>query len=164
MKLNNKGGATTAIIVILTILLVASLGYIGYDKLIAKDESKDNQTTVEDQNKTPTPEVIDYKKVGCDAFEKYLEEYKTSTKEDKIVSYKINSCNPTSNESMGYNNTSEKFYLQVSYDVEVSDTTTSLWLWGSGTPEGNTIKNKTNFVSVIKSDSEYKVETLFTGW
>ena len=98
MKLNNKGGATTAIIVILTILLVASLGYIGYDKFIAKDESKDNQTTVEDQNKTPTPEVIDYKKVGCDAFEKYLEEYKTSTKEDKIVSYKINSCNPTSNE------------------------------------------------------------------
>ena len=48
MKLNNKGGATTAIIVILTILLVASLGYIGYDKFIAKDESKDNQTIVEE--------------------------------------------------------------------------------------------------------------------
>ena len=47
MKLNNKGKASTAIIVILTILLVASLGYIGYDKFIAKDESKDNQTAIE---------------------------------------------------------------------------------------------------------------------
>ena len=46
MKLNNKGGATTAIIVILTILLVASLGYIGYDKFIAKDD-KNNDTNVE---------------------------------------------------------------------------------------------------------------------
>lgn len=46
MKLNNKGVATTAIIIILTILLVASLGYIGYDKFIAKDD-KNNDTTVE---------------------------------------------------------------------------------------------------------------------
>ena len=46
MKLNNKGKASTAIITLLIILLVASLGYIGYDKFIAKDD-KNNDTTVE---------------------------------------------------------------------------------------------------------------------
>ncbi len=59
MKLNNKGGATTAIIIILTILLVASLGYIGYDKFIAKDEPKDNQTTPTEVTKENKVSVVD---------------------------------------------------------------------------------------------------------
>lgn len=47
---NNKKNSSTVVIVILVILVIALGGYIGYDKLIAKDNNS-NSDTVENTNK-----------------------------------------------------------------------------------------------------------------
>ncbi len=101
---NKKDAAKVVLIVILTILLIASLSFTAYDKLIKKDEVNSDTNTEESSNSSISGEEINI--MWCLSTQGCINDKTLSKESNDIYNYVVNAFN------------SKKFKNKIDYEIE----------------------------------------------
>lgn len=74
---------------------------------------------------------------------------------ETLTDYKINNIRVIQSEE-------DKFIVNVSYDVQFTEESDK-WIAGNGKiKENNWIRNKSNYVEIVKDNGEYKIDKIYT--
>lgn len=74
---------------------------------------------------------------------------------ETLTDYKINNIRAVQSEQ-------DKFTVNISYDIQFTEESNK-WIAGNGkVKENNWIRNKTNYVEIVKEDNEYKIDKIYT--
>ena len=74
---------------------------------------------------------------------------------ETLTDYKINNIRVIQSEE-------DKFIVNVSYDVQFTEESNK-WIAGNGKiKENNWIRNKSNYVEIVKDNGEYKIDKIYT--
>ncbi len=105
--------------------------------------------------------------VGRKLFEKYINQNRNaiagmdlngilnSDEVETLTDYKINSVKIVGSEK-------DRFIVNISYDIQFTEESNK-WVAGNGkVKENNWIRNKTNYVEIVKEDNEYKIDKIYT--
>jgi len=106
-------------------------------------------------------QTTDFEETAQNLFSDYLDKYKNTdvSLNDRIKSYMINDIKIDTIED-------NCFRFTVNYSVETfkdQNNNWTNWVAGNGKEEGNWVKNKTNFVDVVKENGNYKIREMGTG-
>lgn len=105
--------------------------------------------------------------IGRNLFEEYINQNRTAiagmdlkgnlnnNEVEALTDYKINNIKVIQSEH-------DKFIVNISYDIQFTEESNK-WVAGNGKiKENNWIKNKTNYVEIIKDNDGYKINGIYT--
>lgn len=105
--------------------------------------------------------------VSRNLFEQYIKDNKTAVAGidlngvlnnevvETLTDYKINDIRVTQSEE-------DKFIVNISYDIQFTEESNK-WIAGNGkVNENNWIRNKSNYVEIIKENDTYKINRIYT--
>lgn len=76
-------------------------------------------------------------------------------KVDTLTDYKINYVKTAKSED-------DRFIVKISYDIQFTDASNK-WIAGNGKiSDNNWIREKSNYVEIVKEDNEYKIYKIYT--
>ncbi|MBE6062087.1 MAG: hypothetical protein E7207_00670 [Clostridium butyricum] len=126
------------------------------------NESEPNSKAVLESLTENTQEAV-----GRRLFERYINQNKraiagmdlngilNSNEVETFTDYKINSVKVVVSEQ-------DRFIVNISYDIQFTEKSNK-WVAGNGkVQENNWIRNKTNYVEIVRENNQYKIDKIYT--
>ena len=152
--------------ILISALILGGYYYFTKDKEEKTEKPKETvEVKKETQEEKVEEKVLTDEEIGCQAVSTYFESKKSSSANDSITSYKINSCKLIYGKNdQGCDKELDSIIVAVSYDV-TSPTKESMWVAGNGDVDFDnlTVRNKSSFMTVSPSNGNYAVSQTNTG-
>ena len=152
--------------ILISALILGGYYYFTKDKEEKTEKPKETvEVKKETQEEKVEEKVLTDEEIGGQAVSTYFESKKSSSANDSITSYKINSCKLIYGKNdQGCDKELDSIIVAVSYDV-TSPTKESMWVAGNGDVDFDnlTVRNKSSFMTVSPSNGNYAVSQTNTG-